>query len=879
MHRTTLKRKKSKARTRTIASPVEPQIQDNARGKIMALFVFLSAFLAISVLFLIGDIFAESGTNRNLFGPYAAKFTDIQLCLFGPLPLTFLLLSCFCLVIWLFLKKISEPPKKSIISYGHYAFGFMLLYVFFSIILAIIMPDIFKNVPLNIKTVSREYAGLIGLFLAKKAFPPIFGQDTGGLLFCSYLGVIMTAFCFGLKPRHLPEIAKKIKFGIQTMLYNFDFAREKPKVTIYVRQPDTGDFTSVRLGEVKPAKGSPFGKQEKENLSINKDPYIPDAETQILSAEESPTDVIEKINRELARATDPRQVRRLRDELAEYKRIEEMNKWEDVKGGELKIEGLLGKRETVDNEQLIVVDNEGAPTEIPIERHTVLSEINAQLTTSISALALTQYDEYRIPLIHEILGSVPDQTIDYTEEELQKIGRDIESQLDNFKVKGKVTGIMTGPVITRFEIEPGPGVKVSRFENLADDLALTLRTASVRVIASIPGKSAVGIEIPNRKPQIVFGREILESPKFTKDPKKIQVVLGKDIMGDSYVTDLTRTPHLLIAGQTGAGKSVCINVLLASILFSKTPDEVRLILVDPKVVELAMYKDIPHLLHPVITSPEVAMQALKWLCVEMDRRYEVLATARVRNIEGFNDKFKASELGEEVPEEERKLMPFIVVIIDELADLMMTAGKEIETSIARIAQKARAVGIHLVLATQRPSVNVITGVIKANLPSRISFKVASYVDSKTILDGVGAEKLLGKGDMLFRSNDNPEPVRIHGAFLKDSEVETLANACSSQNVNFERIESFDLGEIEGEDDTPMTPVKSKDPLFWEAARIGLEAGELSISTLQRRLSIGFSRAGKIMDQLTAEGICGKPNGSKPRKMLMDEEMLNNLEKR
>jgi len=879
MQRTGVKRKKSKVRTRTVATPVEPQIQGSGRGKILVLFVFLLAFLGISVLFLIGDIFAEPGTNRNLFGPYAAKFADTQLCLFGPLPLIFLLLSCFCLTIWIFLKQVSVPPKKSIISYGHYAFGFILLYVFFSITRAIAMPDILKNVPLSINTVSREYAGLIGLFLAKRVFPPIFGQDIDGLRLCSYLGVIMTSFCFGLKPRHLIELTKRIKFGIQTMLYNFDFAREKPKVTIYMRQADTGDFVAVRLGEVRPAKGSPFGKQEKENSAINKDHFIPDAETQIISAEESPTDVIEKIERELKRATDPREVRRLRDELAEYRRIEEMNKWEDVKGGELKIEGLLGKRGTTDDEQLIVVDNEEAPTEIPIERHTVLSEINAQLTTSISALAQTQYDEYRIPLIHEILGPVPDQTIDYTEEELQKIGKEIEAQLDNFKVKGKVTGIMTGPVITRFEIEPGPGVKVSRFENLADDLALTLRTASVRVIASIPGKSAVGIEIPNRKPQIVFGREILESPKFTKDPKKIQVVLGKDIMGDSYVTDLTRTPHLLIAGQTGAGKSVCINVLLASILFSKTPDEVRLILVDPKVVELAMYKDIPHLLHPVITSPEVAVQALKWLCMEMDRRYEVLATARVRNIEGFNDKFKASELGEEVQEEERKLMPFIVVIIDELADLMMTAGKEIETSIARIAQKARAVGIHLVLATQRPSVNVITGVIKANLPSRISFKVASYIDSKTILDGVGAEKLLGKGDMLFRSNDNPEPVRIHGAFLKDSEVETLANACSSQNVNFERVESFDLGEAEGEDGSQMAPVKSKDPLFWEAARIGLEAGELSISTLQRRLSIGFSRAGKIMDQLTAEGICGKPNGSKPRKMLMNEEMLGNLEKR
>jgi len=872
MPKTVVKRKKSKAKARTMATPVEPQIQSGGRGKVMALFVFLSLFLVLSVLFLIGDIFAETGTDRNLFGPYAAKFADFELCLFGPLPLTFLLLSCFCLCVWLFLKKVSDPPKESIISYGHYAFGFMLLYVFFSIILAVIMPDIFKDVPLNIKRVSREYAGLIGLFLAKRVFPPIFGQDTGGLLLCSYLGIIMTAFCFGLKPRHLLEIAKRMKVGIQTMLYDMDFAKEKPKVTIYARQPDTGDFAYVRLGEVKPAKGSPFGKEAFK-------PLPPETEVQVPIpapvAEEGPEDELERIKRELALARhDPIKIRKLRDELAEYNRIKEMNEWEDIKSGELKIEGLLAKTTSIEPEPVPVPEPESEP-ELELEPEPELIEQQSNETEPLA----TAYDEYRIPLIHEILGSVPDQTVDFTEEELQKIGKDIESQLDNFKVKGKVTGIMTGPVITRFEIEPGPGVKVSRFESLADDLALTLKAKSVRVITSIPGKSAVGIEIPNRKSQIIFGREIFESPKFTKDPKKIQVVLGKDIMGEPYVTDLTRTPHLLIAGQTGAGKSVCINVLLASILFSKTPDEVRFILVDPKVVELAMYKDIPHLLHPVITSPEVAVQALKWLCIEMDRRYEVLATARVRNIEGFNDKFKALELGEEVPEAERKLMPFIVVIIDELADLMMTAGKEIETSIARIAQKARAVGIHLVLATQRPSVNVITGVIKANLPSRISFKVASYIDSKTILDGIGAEKLLGKGDMLFRSNDNPEPVRIHGAFLKDAEVETLANACSNQNVNFERIESFDVGDSESEDDAPMAPVKSKDPLFWQAARIGLEAGELSISTLQRRFSIGFARAGKIMDQLTAEGICGKPNGSKPRKMLMNEEMLDNLEKR
>jgi DNA segregation ATPase FtsK/SpoIIIE-like protein len=872
----TAPKKKKRPKTGTIGVPVEVAAEGGGRAKFIVLFVFLSLLFLLSTVSLIGG-----------FGPYAEKIADFQLNLFGPFPLLLLLAAYFSFLCWIFLKKVMKPPRENFIPFGHYACGFILLYLFFSVILAVMMPDTLKEVPFNFKMASREYAGFIGLFLIKKAFPPIFGQDTAGLMFCSGLGIIMTSFCFGLKPRHLFETAKRMKLGFQILFYKLDFARKQPQVTTYVKVHDTGDYVAVRLGEVKPAKGSPFGKAEKQNFTVFKDPFKPQTVSHISPGEDPPTDVIEQINRQLALATDPREIRRLRDELAEYKRIKGMNEWEDIKGKELKIEGLLGKQEEskfeskdlgIENGELRVENKKSNNEEQENQgNNSQLSTLNSQLSTKVKDP--TCYDEYRIPVPAEILAPVPDQTIDYTEEELQKTGAEIESQLVNFKVKGKVTGIMTGPVITRFEIEPGPGVKVSRFESLSDDLALMLKAASVRVISSIPGKSAVGVELPNKKPQTVFCREILESSKFAKDPKKIQVVLGKDVMGDTFVTDLTKTPHLLIAGQTGAGKSVCINVLLASILFSKTPDEVRLILVDPKVVELAMYKDIPHLLHPVVTSPEVAVQALKWLCVEMDRRYDVLANARVRNIEGFNDKFRASELGENVPEEYRKLMPFIVVVIDELADLMMTAGKEIETSIARIAQKARAVGIHLVLATQRPSVNVITGVIKANLPSRISFKVASYVDSKTILDSTGAEKLLGRGDMLFRSNDRPDPVRIHGAFLKDSEVEALANACSGQNVNYEMIESFDLEGAEGGEDTSFAPVKEKDRLFWEAARLGLEAGELSISTLQRRLSIGFARAGKIMDQLTGEGICGKPNGSKPRKMLMDEEMINNLEKR
>ena len=874
------KTRKQRAGTRSAYIPAEPKEQ-GSKGKTSLVFsVFLVIAFVLTLASQIGSIFAEQGADRNLFGPHAAKIADIQSTLFGPVPLLFFLAAFGFFTAWMLRKNFF---KSYSLPLGHYAFGLMLLYVFVSTILAIMMPETLKSTSLDFKMASREYAGYIGLFLSKKIIPPIFGQDTDGLFICCVLGIISTSFCFGLRLNHISLFARNARLLLQRILYNMDFSKVEPKITKAVRIPDTGDFSSVRLGEIKPAKGAPFGKLKNSDLTILAKPGpSPSDETQILANDDATNlDPVERINRQLAVAKDPMEIRRLRDELAEYKRAKDINEWEDIKGGELRIEGLLDKRREAESKELRQAETEELKQAGSEELEQIENDKNEE-SKQIEIEKLkepTLYDEYRIPLLSEILGPVPDQTIDYTEEELQRIGKDIESQLDNFKVKGKVTGIMTGPVITRFEIEPGPGVKVSKFENLSDDLALVLRTASVRVISSIPGKSAIGIELPNRKPQIVFCKEILESPKFTKDPKKIQVVLGKDIMGDAYVTDLTRTPHLLIAGQTGAGKSVCINVLLASILFSKSPEEVRLILVDPKVVELAMYQNIPHLLHPVITSPEIAVQALKWLCVEMDRRYDVLATARVRNIEGFNDKFRASELGEGVAEEERKLMPFIIVIIDELADLMMTAGKEIETSIARIAQKARAVGIHLVLATQRPSVNVITGVIKANLPSRISFKVASYIDSKTILDGVGAEKLLGKGDMLFRSNDNPEPVRIHGAFLKDAEVEVLAKACSSQNVNFERIESFDLGDDVDMEEIKSGSVKDRDPLFWEAARIGLETGELSITTVQRRLSIGFARAGKIVDQLTSEGICSKPNGSKPRKMLMDEEMINNLEKR
>ena len=492
------------------------------------------------------------------------------------------------------------------------------------------------------------------------------------------------------------------------------------------------------------------------------------------------------------------------------------------------------------------------------------------------------YDEYKIPEIAKILDTHEAQTADYTEEELNAIGKMLEEKLENFKVKGRVVGCETGPMITRFEVEPGPGMKVSRFSALQEDLALPLRVSSVRILAPIPGKAAVGVEIPNRKFQTVYCRDVFMSEKFKPAPDKIIVALGKDITGESFTMDLAKAPHLLIAGQTGSGKSVCINALMASMLLSKTPDELRMILVDPKAVELKMYENIPHLLAPVITKPEIAIQALQWLCYEMDRRTEVLASAKVRNIGGFNAKFEAGELPEDVPEEDRgHRMAFIVVIIDEMADLMMVAGKEIEKSVARLAAKARAVGIHLVLATQRPSVKVITGIIKANLPTRISFKVASQIDARTVMDHAGAEKLLGRGDMLYKAVNDPDPVRVHGAFLSDEEAERLADACSDQNVFYPQVESFDVSGGEDGDDEGGASMKNEklDKLLFEVAQWAISVNGLSTSAVQRHFSVGYSRAGKIVDQLYGLGVCGPSKGnSKPRAMLVDMDQLMQLER-
>ncbi len=436
----------------------------------------------------------------------------------------------------------------------------------------------------------------------------------------------------------------------------------------------------------------------------------------------------------------------------------------------------------------------------------------------------------------------------------------LKNTLTDFGISAEVIGIKKGPVVTMYELEPAPGVRLSKIVSLQDNIALSLAASSVRIVAPIPGRAAVGIEVPNKKRSIVSFREMIEQelPEFKK--MAIPVVLGKDILGKSQIIDITKTPHLLIAGATGAGKSVCVNSIILSILYKKSPQQVKMILVDPKVVELKLYNDIPHLLSPVITEPKKALQALQWCLCEMERRYALLDQMGVRDISNYNIRIEERNICTEK-------LPYIVIIIDEFADLMATSGKELESNVARLAAMSRAVGIHLVLATQRPSVNVITGLIKANIPSRIAFMVASRTDSNIIIDAVGAEKLLGKGDMLYASAADPYPVRIQGTFESDHDVEKVVEYVKTLGEPDYIDDQMFIEEDEDEYGTPSLFSEGADPLYDQALDIVLQAGKASASYIQRRLKIGYNRAARLVEEMEERGIVGPANGSKPREII------------
>jgi S-DNA-T family DNA segregation ATPase FtsK/SpoIIIE len=543
------------------------------------------------------------------------------------------------------------------------------------------------------------------------------------------------------------------------------------------------------------------------------------------------------------------------------------------------------------------------------EKKTKASAIAANDERIAAAIGASDFDAVdvggdELPPV-DLLTPPPPRNADLGKRELDAMGLKLMDALRTFRVEGELTGRTTGPTVTQFEITPAAGVKVRQFANLSNDLALAMRAPSIRIVAPIPGKGAVGVEVPNPTSEMVAFREMLESSEFLGARAALPIALGKDLEGRPVINDLAKMPHLLIAGATGSGKSVCINTLITSLIYKHTPETLRLLLVDPKMVELSVYNVLPHLRHKVVTDNRDAAAVLKWAVIEMQDRYELLAANGARNIQDFNRKVRENaplkrQKNKDVAFENEMyvggVLPYIVVVIDELADLMMTVQGEVETPLAMLAQKARAIGIHLILATQRPSVNVITGLIKANFPSRIAFRVASQIDSRTILDGMGAESLLGNGDMLFIPPGKSEPARLQGAFISSEDTEKLMGwytdrrdqrkaAFEAQGLvvdeappeediieTMRKKEAEESGAGQGEDGDDS----DRDKLFREAAEVVIQHQQGSTSLLQRRLKVGYGRAARIIDQLHAAGILGPPDGSKPRDVLAGLDDLDRI---
>ncbi|MBC8062371.1 MAG: DNA translocase FtsK [Clostridiaceae bacterium] len=535
-----------------------------------------------------------------------------------------------------------------------------------------------------------------------------------------------------------------------------------------------------------------------------------------------------------------------------------------VEGNDVKVEPVS---ELIERKTPFIVEQRIPEQRIPEKRipeKTPEVEIEKELEIEIEKQSSHITDIYEFPISDLLNINNLSKLNKDDKRDLISNASKLEETLRSFGVEAKVVQVTKGPSVTRFELQPNAGVKVSKIVNLSDDIALSLAASGVRIEAPIPGKAAIGIEVPNKELTAVFLREVIESTEFISSKKNLAFCLGKDIAGNCVVSDLSRMPHVLIAGATGSGKSVCINTLIISLLYKYSPEEVKLLMIDPKVVELSTFNGIPHLLIPVVTDPKKAAGALSWAVNEMTKRYKLFAENNVRNIESYNELFNKGRIHEK--------LPFIVIIIDELADLMMVCANDVEEYIGRLAQMARAAGMHLVIATQRPSVDVITGVIKANIPSRISFAVSSQIDSRTILDMAGAEKLLGKGDMLFFPVGESKPLRIQGAFISEEEVEKVVEAIKKQEKKVEYSEKI----IEEINTSAMSSNSNQedsdlDELLEDAIKIVIDAGQASTSLLQRRLRIGYNRAARLVEQLEEQGIISPRDGGKPRQILISKQ--------
>ncbi len=549
-------------------------------------------------------------------------------------------------------------------------------------------------------------------------------------------------------------------------------------------------------------------------------------------------------------AVDDEELERLKEEKEKTKKnisklfANKKSKKVEVEDGEVEDEELLEDDELLDDEEL----DEGMIADSGV---------------------MEEYENYEFPSI-EHLKEVKRMGKDFSKKELEEIAIRLQTTLASFGIEAKVTNVTRGPTVTRYELQPSEGVRVSKILNLSDDIALNLAAKSIRIEAPIPGKSAVGIEVPNKATDVVSLREVVESEEFIEASSKVSFALGKTIEGTPYVANIAKMPHLLISGSTGSGKSVCVNAIIMSILYHATPNEVKLILIDPKVVELAIYNGIPHLLIPVVTDSRKAAGALSWAVQEMENRYNMFASKGVRDLKGYNEIMR---------DEGENELPQIVIIVDELADLMMVAKKEVEDYICRLAQKARAAGMFLVIATQRPSVDVITGLIKANIPSRIAFTVSSQVDSRTILDMGGAEKLLGRGDMLFLPIGEAKPIRVQGAFVSDEEVEAVVEEIKEKTpavYNESVIEKLEVTNPTAQSQNAMENGEACDELLPDAIELAVNMGQISASMIQRKFRVGYARAGRIVDQMEERGIVSESLGSKPRKVLISKEEFEEM---
>lgn len=691
--------------------------------------------------------------------------------------------------------------------------------------------------------------GLLGAFIFKN-LPWLLGTIGAGI----FLFAVLIASALVITNLSFVFISENLQIAFENFRIHFDEWQEKRR-------------EAKRQIEPKPEK-LPVVKSEKKPTISNGEPIVAEKKGK---PEKAKSEVSEML-KEFANAPENKPSE-FENEIPFEEKIEEPIVPTISSPNEKPFEKIEPKNdfsfEAKKDDSFAHLNKEIAPIEItPVKETGDLTKETGELARDlieeeqtiepkpIEAQKPQNFDNYILPTSEFLVAAPPH--LEQKEDELLEIAQQLTEKTKEFKVDGRVMHICQGPVVTTYEFKPDPGVKYSRVTGLADDLCLALKAESIR-IERIPGKAFVGIEVPNVKRETIHLREVVESKKFTESGSLLTIALGKKIDGLNYVADLAKMPHLLIAGATGAGKSVGVNTLVVSILYKAKPDEVKFIMVDPKRLELGLYADIPHLATPIITDPKRAAVALKWAVSEMEKRYKYLAGWGVRNIDGFNEEVKKRNAEENFDEDgnPHQTLPFIVIIIDELADLMMTSGKEVEESITRLAQMARAVGIHLVLATQRPSVDVITGLIKANFPSRISFRVSSKVDSRTIIDGNGAERLLGRGDMLFLPPASSQVVRVHGAFIDEKEIHKIV-----EHVKAQGKPEYDttITKTEEEMDEGELPGRS-DQLFWDAVRTVVTAKKASTSLLQRHLRIGYGRAAAILDAMVREGYIGDMDGS------------------